>query len=60
MNSNVEHIFKGIGYYLYNGDVVEKNHKNILFVGTNENLESDFKELNKNGYKFLLRWKAVK
>jgi len=47
MKYPTEHIFKGIGYYLYNGDFVEKNHKNILFVGTNENLESDFKELNK-------------
>lgn len=47
MRHPTEHIFKGIGYYLYNGDFVEKNHKNIIFVGTNENLENDFKELNK-------------
>lgn len=47
LNYPIEHIYKGIGYYLYNGDFIEKNHQNILFVGTNENLESDFKELNK-------------
>ena len=47
MKYPTEHIFKGIGYYLYNGDFVEKNHENIIFVGTNENLENDFKELNK-------------
>jgi len=29
MNSQTEHIFKGIGWYLYNGDFIEKNHNKI-------------------------------
>ena len=47
MNSMEEHIFKGIGWYLCNGDFVERNYKNIIFVGTHENMNSDLKKLGK-------------
>jgi hypothetical protein len=39
--SELEHIFKGIGWYLYNGDFIEKMHNKIFFVGTLENMEKD-------------------
>ena len=45
MNSNVEHIFKGIGWYLYNGNFIEKNYDKIVFVGTCENMTNDIKKL---------------
>ena len=45
MNSKEEHIFKGIGWYLYNGDFIEKNHNKIIFVGTCENIADDMKRL---------------
>lgn len=47
MNHGSEHIYKGIGWYLYNGDFIDKNHKNIIFVGTLENMEYDTNELSK-------------
>lgn len=43
-NSNYEHIFKGIGYYLGN-NFIDKNHKKIVFVGTVENIYQDIKKL---------------
>ena len=45
MNSGIEHIFKGIGWYLYNGDFIEKNHDKIIFVGTCENMVDDMTRL---------------
>lgn len=45
MNSQTEHIFKGIGWYMYNGDFIEKNAKNIIFVGSVENMNNDLKKL---------------
>ena len=45
MYSNIEHIFKGIGWYLYNGEFIEKNYKNILFVGSQENMINDVQKL---------------
>ena len=45
MNSKHEHIFKGIGWYLYNGDFIEKNHNKIIFVGTVENMTDDITRL---------------
>jgi hypothetical protein len=41
MNHGSEHIYKGIGWYLYNGDFIDKNHQNIIFVGTLENMQND-------------------
>lgn len=45
MNSEQEHIFKGIGWYLYNGEFIEKNHNKITFVGTCENMADDMTRL---------------
>ena len=47
MNSKEEHIFKGIGWYLYNGDFIEKNHNKIIFIGTCENIADDMTRLGK-------------
>ena len=30
-NEEVEHIYKGIGWYLHNGDFIDKNWKNIIY-----------------------------
>ena len=45
MNSKKEHIFKGIGWYMYDGDFIKKNHDKIIFVGTCENMDDDIKRL---------------
>ena len=47
MNYNLEHIYKGIGWYLYNGKFIENNHNKIIFVGTLENMNNDLKKINK-------------
>jgi hypothetical protein len=47
INSSEEHIFKGIGWYLYNGDFIEENHDKIIFVGSIENMNDDIMKLNK-------------
>ena len=41
MHLEIEHIYKGIGWYLYNGDFIQKNYKNIFFVGSQENMNKD-------------------
>jgi hypothetical protein len=43
MNNSTEHIFKGIGWYLQNGDFIKKKHKEILFVGSVEHMVKDCK-----------------
>jgi hypothetical protein len=76
MNSQIEHIYKGIGWYLNNGDFIDKKYNNIKFVGTLENMEDDLKRLgkflnikitnklilreNKNKHNKLLSPKAIK
>jgi hypothetical protein len=47
MTYDIEHIFRGIGWYLDNGDFVKKYHKNILFVGKLETINEDTKKLSK-------------
>ena len=51
MNSDIQHIHKGIGWYLYNGEFIKKLKNNILFVGKMETMDEDaeklFKLLNK-------------
>lgn len=42
MNSNYEHIKKGIAWYLYNGNFIKKNEHKFLMVGQIENFSSDF------------------
>lgn len=45
MKSEVEHIYKGIGWYLFNGQFVEDHHNKILFVGSIENMNTDIQML---------------
>jgi hypothetical protein len=45
MNSEEEHIYKGIGWYLDNGDFIKENDSRILFVGRTENMKNDIKQL---------------
>jgi hypothetical protein len=45
MNSGIEHIGNGIGWYLDNGDFIKKYHKNILFVGKVETMSDDVNKL---------------
>lgn len=47
MSSDHEHIHKGIGWYLDNGDFIEKHHKDILFVGRMEHMEEDVQTLSR-------------
>lgn len=47
MNYESEHINKGIGWYLNNGEFIEKHHKNIIFVGKIETMENDLNALSK-------------
>jgi len=46
-NSEVEHLHKGIGWYLDNGNFIEKYHKNIIFVGRQETMVYDMRVLSK-------------
>ncbi|MGH8556122.1 MAG: sulfotransferase family 2 domain-containing protein [Methylococcales bacterium] len=47
MNYNIEHINKGIGWYLDNGEFILKYEKSILFVGKQESMISDLTRLMK-------------
>lgn len=47
MNCELEHMYKGIGWYLHNGKFIEENHKKILFVGCQENMKKDVDDLSK-------------
>ena len=48
MNYRFEHIYKGIGWYLYNGDFISKYHSQIIFVGRLEYLKDDINYFSKN------------
>jgi hypothetical protein len=41
MNSEIQHIHKGLGWYLYNGGFVKNLKDNILFVGKMETMDED-------------------
>lgn len=43
---NKGHIFRGIGWYLNNGDLVKNNNNKILFVGRQESMKRDIEKLN--------------
>jgi hypothetical protein len=47
LEDHSEHVMKGIGYYLYDGDFVEKYHNKIIFVGTMENMNEDLIKIGK-------------
>ena len=42
MDSEYEHIKKGIAWYLHYGKFIEKNHNKFLMIGTVENFAHDF------------------
>ena len=44
MLSMIMHINKGVGYYLHGGDFVE-SHADLMFVGSQENMEGDLRRL---------------
>ena len=44
-NHHTEHINKGIGWYLHNGEFIEANHNKILMVGSMENMNNDVTKL---------------
>jgi len=46
-NTEVEHINKGLGWYLQNGDFVKQHHENIKFVGRVEYMIDDLAYLSK-------------
>ena len=37
--------FKGYNYYFDNGDFINKYYKQIIYIGTNENMENDLNNL---------------
>ena len=41
MNSEIQHIHKGLGWYLYNGGFVKNLKDNIIFVGKMETMDED-------------------
>ena len=45
MNSEEEHIYKGIGWYLNDGRFIEENYNRITFIGSIENMENDMLKL---------------
>tara|TARA_B100000886_G_scaffold332894_1_gene286144 strand:- start:5310 stop:6965 length:1656 start_codon:yes stop_codon:yes gene_type:complete len=47
MNHDEEHIYKGIGWYLDDGDFVKKYHDKILFVIRQEHFNEDANNLSK-------------
>ena len=47
MTSLEEHLFKGIGWYLNNGNFIVKNNSRILFVGKLETMKDDIETLGK-------------
>lgn len=42
-NDEIEHIFRGIGWYLYNGEFIEKNKNNIIYCEDINNI--NYREL---------------
>jgi hypothetical protein len=45
MNSPLEHIYKGIGWYLNNGRFVKNRNDKIVFVGKQETMDEDIEKL---------------
>ncbi len=48
MQSPIEHLGKGIGWYLDNGDFVKKHNENIVFVGKQETIHEDVTRLSRD------------
>lgn len=47
MRRDEEHLFKGIGWHLNNGEFIEKNNNRIIFVGKIETMKEDIEALGK-------------
>jgi hypothetical protein len=47
MTAKQQHIFKGIGWYLNNGNFIKGNNHRILFVGRQESMKEDIINLSK-------------
>ena len=47
MNHPMEHINKGIGWYLDNGEFIKEHREKILFVGKTETMKTDISNLSK-------------
>jgi hypothetical protein len=47
MQCKEEHLFKGIGWYLNNGNFIKNNKDKILFVGKTETMKDDIRSLSK-------------
>jgi hypothetical protein len=45
MSYPIEHLYKGIGWYLNNGDFVKNKNRKIIFVGRQEFMKDDIKRL---------------
>lgn len=72
-NEEIEHIYKGIGWYLHNGDFIEKNKKNIIYCEDINQVnkkylsiimkinacECSYKRINKKHYNKYLSPKAI-
>ena len=54
MKNGFEHLYKGIGWYLHNGDFIRKYHSQIIFVGRLEFLKDDINSFSKTNNKFNL------
>lgn len=50
MNSETEHINKGVGFYFDNGEFIKKNRNCIMYVGRFEHMEHDFREITDHLY----------
>ena len=60
MNYGLEHLHKGIGWYLHNGDFITKYHSQIIFVGRLEYLKDDINYFSKNNNTFNLNSTELK
>ena len=45
MNSSNQHIFKGLGWYFKNGEMISEKPTKLLMVGKMERMNADFKKL---------------
>lgn len=45
INEQEDHVYKGIGWYTYNGELIQKSPSSIFFVGRIENSQSDIQRL---------------
>ena len=44
---NTKHVLRGIGWYLYNGEFIEKYHNDIIYVTKTKTLDNDIQNVSK-------------